>query len=69
MKRIEARAIVPDEYLIYGDADAVSNMAKRDVVQKIADALSEIATYRIGKDPITLSTIINASVLVAQDRG
>lgn len=68
MKRIEARAIVPDEYLIHGDADALSNMAKRDVVRKLADALSEIATYRISKDPVTCSTIIQASVLIAQDR-
>jgi hypothetical protein len=69
MKRIEARAAIPDEYLIYGDADALSDMAKQDITLKLADALSEIATYRIGKDPITCSTIINASVLIAQDKG
>lgn len=68
MRRIEARTIVPDEYLIYGDADAVSNMAKRDVAQKLAAALSEIATYRISKDLATCSTIIEASVLAAQDK-
>lgn len=68
MRRIETRTIVPDEYLIYGDAEALSNMAKRDIVQKLAEVLSEIATYRISKDPVICSTIINASVLTAQDR-
>jgi hypothetical protein len=43
-------------------------MAKRAITDQLADALKEIVSYRMERDPVTQSIIVSGSVLAALDK-
>lgn len=68
MKRIEAKYRMSEVDVVYSNKETLANMAKRAIANKLADALKEIVSYRMERDPVTQSIIVSGSVLAALDK-
>ena len=68
MRRIEAKYRVSEVDVAYSNKETLAHMAKRVITDKLADALKEIVSYHLERDPVTQSIIVRGSVLAAPDK-
>ena len=68
MRKIEAKYRMSEEDVVYSNKETLASMAKRAITNKLADALTEIVSYRMERDPVTQSIIVSGSVLAALDK-
>ena len=68
MRKIEAKYRVSEIDIAYSSKETLASMAKRAITDQLADALKEIVSYRMERDPATQSIIVRGSVLAASDK-
>ncbi|MBQ1789270.1 MAG: zinc ribbon domain-containing protein [Oscillospiraceae bacterium] len=68
MRRVEAKYRMSEVDIAYSNKETLTNMAKRAITGKLAEALRGIVTYNLERDPASESIIVRGSLLAALDK-